>query len=104
VSAPQAPSIIRLTASMAANAPANTLAQMTINWPGLFGGEYQQSFIQLNVPFKILDGYISAAISPDAQILVNVNDGQKFIWSNKLNDTLMQTGRPRVPLFDKPIL
>jgi len=102
MSKPQAPTIWRLTATMKANSPANSIFTVTINMPNVFGGETSDTKVQLNVPYIIVDGYISSPISPDAQLGVIANDVVK-VWSNKLNDTLVQTGRPRIPLFPKPI-
>jgi len=102
MSKPQAPTIWRLTGTMKANSPANSIFILTINMPNVFGGEVQDTKVLLNVPYIIVDGYISSTISPDAQIGVVANDVVK-VWSNKLNDTLVQTGRPRIPLFKKPL-
>jgi len=102
-SKPIAPTLWRATATMKANSPASTLFDVTINVPDAFGKETAMSVLLLNYPYVIVDGYVSSTITPDAQLAVVVNDGQKVIYSHKLNDTLVQSGRPRIPLFRKPI-
>ena len=94
----------RLEATMTANADPGTLFEATIYIPRVLeSGEDSFTILQLNYPFIIEDGYIEASITPDAQLVVVANDGEKFIYSNPLNHTLIQSGRPRVPLFKRPL-
>jgi len=105
MSKPVAPTLWRVTATMKANSAPSTLFQATVNVPNvLTSGESQYLTLQLNYPFIIEDGYINSTISPDAQLVIVANDGKTVKYSNKLNDTLVQSGRPRIPLFDKPLL
>lgn len=102
---PLIPTLWRLTATMKANSAPGSLFDAKIHIPKVLeGGERSYDVLQLNYPFIIVDGFIESELKPDAQIVIVANDGERVIYSNPLNHTLIETGRPRIPLFSKPIL
>ena len=98
------PTLWRVTVTMKADSGAGTLFDATINIPDILKGtEISYTVLQLNYPVIIEDGFIESPVTPDAQLVIVANDGQKVVYSNPLNHTVVQSGRPRIPMFSKPL-